>query len=251
MIEMYPLLAFPFICLLQWCANKKWLMLPAVVLMMFLSFVNIFQTWQWIHGLIWTEDANAAFYQSMFLKTKSSYKSLLAYDCGELQPDEKKLRFVKVLGENSFEDSSAPDYIQSVRKNGKYAFELHNGTTPSLHFTPLNSQAVTGDYIRISCWVFCNALQYDHYKQAVLTAEFKHYGKQIRWRIVRMQNKIHNPDFSIWNSGVTGEWAYISFFTKVPHRFTDKDDELIVMAWNPGDVPIIVDDLQAELWKKK
>jgi hypothetical protein len=155
------------------------------------------------------------------------------------------------LKENGFEDSSSSDYISGIRKNGQYAFELHKGSTPELRIIAAGSGISPLDYIKVSCWVYCSHLQYDHYKQAVLAAEFIHNGNQIRWRPVRLQNKIRNTNNSIWHPGEINQWEFVSFFTKVPHRFKTGEDELKVYAWNPSDVPVIVDDIQVELWRKK
>ena len=201
MVETYPIWAFPLACFLLFIWNKSIIKTVSFLLMAFLLFVNLFQTWQFEKGLIWTEDSNWAFYKAIFLKTKSNYDAHIAYDCGETQPDTTKLKRVNVLQIQEFKDSLSSDYITFASKSAPYAFELHEGTTPTLQFRADTSGIQARDYIKISCMVYCNELQYDHYKQAVLAATFLHGGNQIRWRCVRLQTKIDNKDHLILHIG--------------------------------------------------
>lgn len=251
MVETYAVWAFPLACFIVYIWEKPFLKWISFLLMAFLLFVNLFQTWQFEKGLIWTEDSNWAFYKAIFLKTKSNYAAHVAYDCGETQPDTAKLKLVRVLQTQTFQDSLTTDYTTTTTYSPPYAFELHEGNTPTLQFTAATSGIQAQDYIKISCRVYCNELQYDHYKQAVLTAAFTHGGNQIRWRCVRLQTKIDNKEHFILHIGKEHQWEYVYFFVRVPHRFKDAGDRLQVNVWNPGSVPIIVDDIQVELWKKK
>ncbi|MFN8295529.1 MAG: hypothetical protein U0T69_05005 [Chitinophagales bacterium] len=251
MIETYSIWAFPMACFLFAIWEKNILKLISLLLLSFFLVINLFQTWQYERGLIWTEDSNWAYYKAIFLKTRSSYDAHIAYDCNETQPDTSSLQFMKRIGTLSFDDSLSMDYISSVRKSDNYAFELRKGTTPVIHTTAVASGAQPLDYFRVSCWVYCNELQYNHYRQAVLAAEFKHNGSQIRWRSVRLQTKIDNPKHLILHNGKTGQWQYVSFFVRAPHRFKTGKDELNVLAWNPENTPIIIDDIKVEWWKKK
>ena len=251
MVETYPIWAFPLACFLLFIWNKSIIKTVSFLLMAFLLFVNLFQTWQFEKGLIWTEDSNWAFYKAIFLKTKSNYDAHIAYDCGETQPDTTKLKRVNVLQIQEFKDLLSSDYITFASKSAPYAFELHEGTTPTLQFRADTSGIQARDYIKISCMVYCNELQYDHYKQAVLAATFLHGGNQIRWRCVRLQTKIDNKDHLILHIGKERQWQHVYFFVRVPHRFKDAGDLLQVNVWNPSNMPVIVDDVQVELWRKK
>lgn len=251
MIETYPIWAFPMACFLLAIWDKIVFKTASILLLLFFLVINLFQTWQYERGLIWTEDSTWAYYKAIFLKTKSNYNAHIAYDCNETQPDTSSLQFMKVVGTLSFDDSISPDYISSVKKSGNYAFELRKGTTPAIHTTADASGEQALDYFRISCWVYCNELQYDHYKQAVLAAEFKHNDTQIRWRGVRLQTKIDNPKHLILHTGKIHQWQYVSFFVRAPHRFKTNNDELNVLAWNPENTPVIIDDIRVEWWKRK
>lgn len=251
MVETYAILAFPLASFSVYIWKNKIIKSIFLLLIAFFSFVNLFQTWQFNKGLIWTEDANFAFYKAIFLKTKSNYNALVAYDSKETQPDTSNLNYKKKIGFQDFEDSVSTDYIARIARNGQHSFELHNGTTPVISLKATESAILPLDYIKVSAWVYCEALQHNHYKQAVLAVSFKHDGEQIRWRILRLQTKIGNTDFSIWHSGNLNQWQYVYFFVRVPHRFKTNKDELNVLAWNPSDVPIIIDDIQVEHWQKK
>lgn len=251
MIETYPIWAFPLACFLVFIWEKTILKIVSFLIIFFLLFVNLFQSWQFEKGLIWTEDANFAFYKAIFLKTKSNYNAHIAYDCAESQPDSAELKFIKPIQTLSFDDSTDVQFTTTTKSGSGYAFELYEGTSPAIHVTAPASGAQPLDYFKISCWVYCKDLQYDHYKQAVLAAEFKHGGNQIRWRSVRLQTKIDNTEHLILHIGKTHQWQYVSFFVRAPHRFKENYDELNVLVWNPSNVPIIIDDIKVEHWKKK
>ncbi|HMY22228.1 MAG TPA: hypothetical protein PLL59_00090 [Chitinophagales bacterium] len=250
MIETYPIWAFPMAVFFTVIGKKIGLKTLSLALVCFFIFLNIFQTWQFKAGLLWTEDSNFAHYRASFLQSKGSYNAHIAFDSREYQPDSNKLQFVKTIQTQSFDDSFSNSFNATIYKSSPYAFELKEGTTPAIQI-PANTAGVQAlDYFKISCWVYCPALQYDHYKQAVIAAEFVHNGAQIRWRPVRLQTKIDNPNHHLLHAGKTKQWQYISFFVRAPHRYKDERDILKVFVWNPSEVPIMVDDIQIALWKK-
>ncbi len=251
MIETYALLAFPLASFLTYMEDKKIKKILSGIMLCCFLLLNLFQTWQFNKGLIWTEDANLAFYTSIFLKTKCDAKTLTAYDCGEIQPDLNNLKQVKLLQIQTFEDSLNIDYTHTIVHEGKYAYQPNSGTTPVITIPAANSGIQSGDYIKASCWVYCSEPEYNHYRQAVLAMEFKHEGRQIRWRGIRLQNKIGNVTHSIWHAGNTHQWQYVSFYVRVPHRFKTKDDTLSVLVWNPGNTAVCIDDIRIEWWKEK
>lgn len=250
MIETYPIWAFPLACFFVYLSHKTILRMFSFAIIAFLIFLNCFQTWQFEEGWIWTEDSNRAYYKAIFLKTSSTYEAHVAYDCGETQPDTNRLQQVRVLKTLTFDDTTAGQPC-TIRRGESPAILLQNGTSPVIHLSAEESGAAPQDYFKISCWAYCPELQYDHYKQAVLTAEFKHGGNQIRWRSVRLQTKIGNSSHKILDIGKAHQWQQIWFFVRAPHRFNGNSDELNVMVWNPGIVPILIDDVQVELWRKK
>lgn len=251
MVEMYALLSFPLACFFTRIWYKLILKYMLFALISFLIFLNLFQTWQFHKGLIWTEDANFAFYKALFLKTKGSSDALIAYDSGEQQPDSNRLYYKKNIYTQDFEDSISSNYITRISHSGKYVYELHNGYIPEFSLQATQSDISPLDYLKISAWVYCEQLQYNHYKQAVLIVAFKHLAKNIRWRSLRLQTKISNNEYSIWHAGKTHQWQYVYFYVQVPHRFKAEEDVLKVFAWNPSDVPIILDDIKVEHWKGK
>lgn len=236
MIETYPLLAFSLASFLYTIRNKVLLKGLTYLLFLFFSFLNLFQTWQFGQGLIWTEDANRAFYRSMFLKTHSDHNSLIAYDCAQEQPDEKKLPVSRLIAEKQFRDP-ASEHLPLRLLSGKTEAILINADSSGV--PPLA-------WLKLSCHIRCETLEPNRYRQAVLVAEFFHKGRSIRWHALRLQNKIGNRENSIWYPGEQGRWADVSFYCKTPHRFTDKDDVLHVFLWNPSDHAIDVDELRVE-----
>jgi hypothetical protein len=251
MIDTYPIWTFPFAAFLVFIQKRFYVKILSFIIMAFFVFLNLFQTWQFSEGWIWTEDSNWAYYKTIFLKTSSTYEAHVTYDCGETQPDTNNLKKTGILKTLLFDDTITTQPNNWIRIDGRNAVEVRNGYSPSIHLTVGATGIAPQDYIKISCWAYCPELEYDHYKQTILVAEFKHHNKSIRWRSVRLQTKIGNNSHKILEIGKTHQWQKIWFFVKVPHRFKEKTDELNVFVWNMSSTPILIDELQVEWWKKK
>lgn len=251
MIDTYPVWAFPFAAMLVPILANPFLKIFSYAIIAFFIFLNLFQTWQFNEGWIWTEDSNWAYYKAIFLKTSSSYEAHVAYDCGETQPDTTKLQQIKILQTLTFDDTTANSVNYNINDTTEKAISIKSGFSPTIHFTADNIEAAPQDYFKISCRVYCPELEYDHYKQAILTTEFKRNGKSMRWRSVRLQTKIGNSTHKIMDIGEAHQWQEVWFFVKIPKCFKTKSDELNVMVWNLSETPIYIDNLQVEWWKRK
>lgn len=249
MVETYPLLAISFAALLTAVWKNHILKSVTVICLIFFAWINIFQTWQFHKGLIWTEEGNFAFYKAIFLKSKGSPESLIAFDCGESQPDISSIHFVQLLKADSFEDSTSIEYINDTKSNGKFAFELKNSQSPKNKFIANQSLIKPKDYIKITLDIYAKEMEWNKYKFTVLNTLFFHNGNIIRDRKLRLPSKIDNKENSIWHAGEINQWQTVSYFVKVPHRFVSSKDVLEINVWNPSDKKFVIDNLRIELWK--
>lgn len=252
MVEVYAILALPFASFLSFIGSKKTVFkILTAAFLLFCTLLNLFQTWQFNNGLIWTEDSSFAFYRTMLFRTKMDDKALIVYDSGQLQPDTSDIRFVKVLGEQPFNDSVSQEYVTDVKNSGKFAFKVTNGFTPSVSISAKESGLAKSDYLNVSCWAYCLERQPEYYHRAVLVAEFKHHEKTIAWRTVRLVNYIGNQNYSFWHSGVPNQSNVVSFFVRPPYNFSPDEDTVNLFVWNPTNTPIIIDDIRMEQWSEK
>lgn len=252
MVETYAILALPFASFLSFIRNQKIIFkILAGIFLVFCIFLNLFQTWQFKKGLIWTEDSNYAFYKTMLFRTQMNDETLVVYDSGQKQPDTSVIQFVKILGALSFEDSTSQAFVTDVKQSGEFAFKMGNGFTPAIHVSAKESGIAKSDYLKISCWAYCISKQPDYYNRAILVAEFKHHEKSLAWQKIRLVTHIGNEQHSFWHSGVPNQSKLVSFFVEPPYNFNAEEDEVTVFVWNPCDVPIVVDDILVEHWRKK
>lgn len=249
MVETYAFLALPFASFLTFL-EKRIIFFKTIVAVFIVccAFLNLFQTWQFMKGMIWTEDSNREFFKAMLLKAEITEKELIIYDCGAAQPDMDAVQFVKLLQLQEFEDTLTENRIALSDRN---AIELKNAYSPAIEISAKEMGIRKSDYLKISCWAHCVERQPDYYRQAVLVAEFKHGNKSLSWRKLRLVNKIGNNKNSIWHTGEPNQSREISFFVNMPYNFNSEEDAVRIFVWNPADVPVLIDDVRIELWREK
>lgn len=109
MVDLYPLLAFPLVALVN---LRKWLMAAFIIpILLSLVMLNYFQSWQYNKGILHYDQMNFEVYKSIWMKTKypMDYDLLISY------PDNEK----EARGEGSFYSISdithGKAYIKYIR----------------------------------------------------------------------------------------------------------------------------------------
>ncbi|MEL7121543.1 MAG: hypothetical protein AAFO07_19000 [Bacteroidota bacterium] len=125
MVETYALLAFPLAACWQYFLSKKYLVWIPFVAVGFFSWHNLFQTWQMREGIIWSERGNQAFYTATFGQSKGSWKSLVAFDINESQPDTNRLELIEVIAQEDFEGDAFKTKQTQLFYNGENAYYLN------------------------------------------------------------------------------------------------------------------------------
>ena len=246
MVEAYPLLCFPLSIVVDYIVKNRYLRGIFVTLLLIFCTLNLFQTWQHSEGVLWTENANWAYYKRVFGKTELNYLDLVAYDSGEIQPNSNAISLIDTLHTNYFEDSSSSQYTPKHVYQGAYSYALDRKTAYSPTYKKMISKMDLkgGDWIHVS--VQCMRLHdsLDIYGMSKLVAEFGPSGK---WRGVGLENKPGNHSNSIWG-GKPKVWGEVFFWVQVPNDFNE-NTYFQCFVWNASGPVIYIDTLQVELWR--
>lgn len=249
MIEIYALLSIPLAYFIEFSTKKITGKVIIGLLLLFFTWMNLFNTYQFTRGVMWSEDANWAYYKAVFGKTQLDYWDLVTYDSAESQPDTNEILYIRDLYYNDFEDSIATNHTSTEVKNGRFGFMLDAATqfSPTLwkEIKELNIKKNT--WIRAGAWCMRKYDGFSFGSNANIIVSFERDGKSYKWRSIRIDNKTGNDGYSLWG-GRGNAWEKVSFFVKTPKNFKP-NDVLKVYAWNVTQNPIYLDDLTVEMWK--
>ncbi len=249
MVETYALLSIPMAYMFSFLLSKKYLKILLLTICGFLAWLNIFNTYQLSLGILWSEDANWAYYKSIFGKTTISKSDLLVYDSGEFQPNVDQLKFDKQVYSNTFEESTSVQYTSLDVKNGRYAYAFNKDqeTSPMFQTTVGELDIETGDWIRVSLYCMRKYQGNNIYQMSTLITAFDSDTESIKWRYAKLDNKTGNIQNSLWG-GQPNIWEEVVFWTKVPQGL-QASDTFKTYVWNPTVNKIYIDDFKVEVWK--
>ena len=246
MIDIYALLAIPLSIVVEKMQKTRVLTLFFLVIIGFLTWLNIFQTEQMSRQILISEQNNAAFWLESFGKTEMNYNALVAFDANERQPKQSTL--IKKLFENGFEDPSVLDtnYVKQPCTNGQYAYQVNVGAfSPAFKTDIKNLQG--GRYIKVMLQAYStkNSI-WEIYQKSMLVVEFRSGGKEIKWRGMRIENKIGNTT-KIYG-GQTNVWGDLYFYVEIPSNILP-EDVLSCYVWSQNTGALVIDNFQVELHK--
>ncbi len=255
MIDAYALLAIPLSIFVEKIQKSRVLLILFLVIIGFLTWLNIFQTEQMSRQILISEQNNNAFWLESFGKTTLNYNALVAFDANELQPKQSIL--IKKLFENSFESPSSPtprdastvsdtNYVKQPCANGQYAYRVNaDAYSPAFKTDVKNLQG--GRYIKVSlkAYSFKNSI-WDIYQKSMLVVEFRRGEKELKWRGIRIENKIGNAT-KIY-CGETNVWGDISSYVTIPPDVLP-EDILSCYVWNQNISALVIDNFKVELHK--
>lgn len=249
MVQLYALLGVPLALLVAFAIKKRWLIAGLAPVFVLLTGLNLFHTWQFTEGMMWSQDATRAFYFGILGKTRMDYFDLVRYDSNEPQPDTNRISLLRPLFQETFEDSLNAQYTREHTRFGDFAYVLDNAT----HYSPglmtewrqLNTEG--GRWLRVSVWCMRQYQGSGFEVSSMLTVAFERNGRNYKWRGLRLDNKPGNTHYSLWG-GQPHVWEQVYFFVKIPRRVRP-DDLFKVFAWNPTPNLIWLDQLEIELWK--
>jgi hypothetical protein len=242
MISVYPLLAIPLAYFIQSSFKYKLWKWLVIFFILFFSWLNIFSTWQYSAGLLWTEDSNWAYQKRIFGKTSRDYLDFVTFDSGVDQPND--FSSCRTIYFNDFEDENHEHISAEQKSNGNYSYKL----TSEREFGPEFSSHISNLDLNSNEWIKAevSALTTKHpfmfYDMSVLVISFVRHGNPYVWKIIRIDNKLGNRDYSLWD-GKAWVWDKVYFSVKIP-KDIKQDDELKIYVWNPKKYDMYLDDFK-------
>lgn len=257
MVDIYPVMAIVLAVNAQvlgrWIGGKGLLGISLI----FFSFLNIFNTYQFHLGILWSESANFQYYKRIFGKTTTTYLDLVTYDTGENQPDSAQLLFLKKIGENNLEDSTNTQFVREPKLIGNFVLKLdpESKHTALLAIPMQHLHDHKGHWLRISAQARKGYDGVDIYKMATLSSFFgaakpkKPHYRNVNWRQIRLDNKVENTQYNIWG-GKRDVWGEVYYWTQIPENLSS-EDTFYVYAANDTPNPIWIDNLKVDLYETK
>lgn len=246
MLPSYVLMALPLGFVVDsLLRNKSLLKWAGLGILGLLLILNMFQTWQWAHGIIDRTRMTKAYYFATFGRTRvdPEDRKLLLIDkmAPEIIPQDKTGLQYKRLYFNDFETGSQQAVeLSDTAFSGRHAQRV----SPAFPFAggyeiPYDS-LTRSDYawIRVSVRVF--PLKPLSEVPASLVASFEHKGGVYKYKAESLDKKEYDVRPNQWN--------LVSFDYLTPDIRSGKD-KLKVYFWLQGNSPIIIDDLTVEMWE--
>ena len=246
MVGPYALLAIPLAYFVQYAFAKKWLKEGILVLVIFFSILNIFQTYQEYWGVSRSEYASDAYYWKIFGKTKMDYSMLATYDSNVNQP--RYTHYISTIYENSFNDTAQAHLDFNTFHSPPAALRMNKefGEITLLSKTVAELGVKPKQYLKISGWFYAEH-PVSWWSSALMIGSVIKNGKTTRWRQMWINNKIlaEESNFSL-RSSHPKEWGEVYFYYKIPSN-TNPQDKIQLLIQNGHSTTIIVDDLKVEV----
>lgn len=249
MTEVYPLLSIPLAYTIEWFWSSRFKRLLIIFMILFFSWLLLFQTYQSNLNIFNSVVGNWRFIVASFGKTKLTYDEAVVVDTREFQP--RNPFFVKHLCDNDFEDSTLIGSTRKISLSGTRsvcvkAEQFQDGCKLSLG----DASGHPGQWVKASVNCYSLVPPFNLWEPSQLVIEFLIKGHTHKWRSVRLQNKVDNPDHGIW-SFQTGKWGNAHFYSQVPDMKSDDTIKVFIWNGNPNGPDIYVDDLKVELYEEK
>lgn len=250
LLSSYAIMMIPLGYLIDFVKNRRrTIKYSFAVIFGLLVLLNLFQTWQWVHGIIDRTRMSREYYFAVFAKTS-------------VTEDDRKLLLVERSTEQFQELKNEPDY--NKRALAVFDFEgekyndrplskdtVHSGNAAmrmdSKHqyspgYETTFHQLIAHDHawLRVGVWVY--PLQEVEPGMASLVITAEHDGQAYAYNAIGIDNEKFHVKKNQWN--------YISLDYLTP-EVRSADDKIKVYFWLQGEKPVNIDDLVIEVFEPK
>ena len=245
-IHTYAILLLPFGYSISYLLQqKKWILIGCGVLILGISYINIFQAWQFRTGVLHGHSMTKAYYWRVFLKNSFELedRELLLierfYDGIDRFKNEERFNR-QTLYYNSFEQpggSVEENYIANEVSAGQYSFYLDENIEYFSHYEKKIS-SITKEYyawFRVSMNIFPLDLPQESKIKIVVFMTYK--GQIYKYKTVDISDDISHIE--------ANKWYTISIDYLTPELRT-KNDNFNVYIWNQGKNRAYIDELMIE-----
>ena len=246
LVETYAILCIPLGFFIRWALEQgkpaRLLVLPVATILISL---NLFQTWQFTHGVILPQRMNRAYYMASFGRITVSRRHMRLLDppgpgISDSVPTEVPIQ-CRRIARFDFEQRMAgyeSFQLQRAARSGNFGLVLNN----RLRYSPALERPVKQLTSRDSCWItatcyfFFGCRNADNRVFLVMTST--HQGIPFKYRTTDLTAVRFHP--GMWNRA---EMSYLLPFT------TEPDDLFAVYMMNYGEQECLIDDFEINLCK--
>ena len=241
-IPMYVFLSLPLGHLLQsvFEKTKVWLRIVFSMLIILLVSLNLFQSWQFLHGIIHTSRMTKGYYSQVFLKTSVPNGAFNYLLVDRNKNPEEILQHGNFIEKNltiqDFEEVGISlDSLGIKPLNGK-AIKLspQNPFSPAFDIQFKDLDIDDFGIIKIQTHVFAPSLPLS--SPLYITATFLHKGQPYYYKSKNIVNGV--VEFNVWNKA--------SLLYLVP-EVRSLDDIFRFTIWHKGESPIYIDEISIDL----
>jgi hypothetical protein len=247
-VESYPFFAIGFGYLFMGTSNiKKTKKIILYAVLCFLIALNIFQSWQYIIGIIHPERMTNKYYWKIFgqLNVSEDDKKLLAVDRGffidEVFSDDIAKYTSRTLYQDSYEGKKDGDTtmistervhsgLKSVRLDSIKKF------SPLFEFKYYDITSKDYMWVRASAWVYITDTVDSPASNSAFVIYTTSNGRITKYRAEELIHLHIKPQ--IWTQ------IHVDYMTPA---ITDDDARLTINYWNIGSQKVFVDDIQVEV----
>lgn len=245
MVSSYPIMAIALGYFITWLFTQKWsIKIPGVILIVFLTGLNLFQTKQFHRGVLHGDRMTKEYYFAVFGKLNASEedKKLLLVDRNfdkEENFDNSQDYAKKVVYQLDFDSGDGNEVDNS--HSGCCSIELNSENKYSPYFEAEYQEITKKDHawIRVSAYVFPTEkdIEQDNFGLAV---NFFYNGYPYKYK-TRMSKAAHlEPN----------QWNKMEFDYLTPEVRTKSDKFRALVLYN-GSEKLLVDDFKVEIFEKK
>ena len=250
MVETYAMIAIPLGYFLVWLSNRKMILkITLFFVFSFLIILNIFQTWQFIDGIIDSEHMTKEYYWRIFAKTYAddTDRQYLSIDRNLAFTDYPDYLDKYTRSQPFYIDFETPkegirykNIVDTIAQSGKKSFVLKDKVRYSIVFEKRYDKISDKSYIwvRASVWVYLIAPYTESNSCLVITSESK--GKSFKYETT------YYKDYTI----PLRKWTEIHLDYMSP-EIRHSSDKIKIYFWNMGKKPVFIDNLKVEVFQPK
>ncbi len=247
MLTSYVLMAMPLGFLIRDLERNRFFRSFGIIVLCGFLILNLFQTWQWVHGIINPTRMTKDYYRAIFGRTEipEGADGLLMVERSENEELINTSNYIsRVYAIHDYEVSGTVkgNYCGEQAFSGNCAMQLDSAK----RFTA----AIEATFVQITrsdhAWLRVSAMVYPKVEPdispASLVATFEHNGEPYKYKAEGIELAKYPVK--------AGKWNRIEFDYLTP-EVRSKDDKLKVYFWLRGNQPVKVDDLKVEVWEPK
>jgi len=248
MVETYAMLFLPLGYFFKWAITSKHkiVVYSFHVLLVLIIVLNLFQTWQYRHGIIHAERMTKKYYFNVFGKTSATEndRKLLSVDRNQTVFEEyanySENYTKKEVFNLDFENEKSENIIDTLASKGTSSFLLNESTPFSPTFKKKYTDITNKSYIWIkaSVWVYLTAPYTESNSALVISTESD--GKSYKYLMTDYVN------FNI----IPNKWTEIQLDYLTP-ELKNKNDIIKVYFWNIGSQPVLIDNFKITIFEPK